>query len=412
MRILMLLFLPLASNAGSLSISFNDLPRLVNERNEHSKGAKSIADSAKVRTGHLFRSYMPSIALKAGQEQFSTGNRPDRSEPYGGVEARINVFNSGKDRLENMIRNEEFVSADAVATATVRDELAKARKIYWQLISQKEIITLFENAAAANDKYLGAANKRIKAGIATEVDRIEFEMAKVEIEQDLARARLQKQNLDRDLRALLALPDTIVIETVAVVDHQHEDQILRAVFDAQADPSLQTEKAESELADLQFRKARLEWLPSIDVIGSRSLHTFREREFEKQDDRWESVVGVQLSMQLVDGWNSQNESAAQKMRAEGLRKQHRQSANEFKSAFDGAKASLELNHQLIHNSEQIIEKGRRYMSRTLDEYRRGAKNSIDVLNASQRVFDLQRRYADLKKDYQLARTDLLKMLGQ
>lgn len=409
--LLFFLILPMVSQAETLKVNFDDLPKLVSEKNEHSKGAKEIAESAEERTDYLLRSYLPTVEAKVGQENFKTGSLAERSEPYGGVEARINVFNSGRDSLENQIRKEEHKAATATATHTYREELTKVRKVYWELVYQKEIIKLLQDAIKDNDKNLGAANTRIKAGIASQTDRLEFEMAKVELEQDLARAKLQQQNFERDFRALLNLSADTGIETVDFVNHQHEDGILKSAFDATKDPSIQTEQVQAKTAELQYKKDRSEWLPSVDVVGSHSLHTFREREFDDRDDRWESVIGVQLSMKLFDGWNSQSESASHRLRAEGLSKQARQSANELSSRFEGARAALQLNHELIHDSEAIIDKGRKYMTRSLDEYRRGVKNSLDILNASQRFFELQKRYADLRKDYQLARTELLKMLG-
>lgn len=411
MKYLIFLFLPWSASAESLKINFEDLPKLVSERNEHSKGAKDIAESAQERTGHLVRSYLPSVEAKVGQESFKTGSLSERSEPYGGIEARLNIFNSGRDNLENQIRKEEYKAAKSTAAHTLREELTKTRKTFWELVYQKELIKLLQDAIKDNGINLSAANTRIKAGIASETDRIEFEMSKVELEQDLARAKLLQQNLERDFKTLLNLSTEVTIETPNQVSHQHEDQILKSTFDAANDPSIQKEQVEAKSSELKYKKSRNEWLPSVDLVGSRSLHTFREREFEAQDDRWESVVGIQLSMKLFDGGNSQSESASNKLLAAGLTKQARQSANELTSRYQGAREALQLNHELIHDSEAIIQKGHKYMTRSLGEYRRGVKNSLDILNASQRFFELKKRYAELRKDYQLARTELLQLLG-
>jgi len=47
-----------------------------------------------------------------------------------------------------------------------------------------------------------------------------------------------------------------------------------------------------------------------------------------------------------------------------------------------------------------------------DEYRRGVKNSLDVLGASQRYLGFERQYAERRRDYQATKAELLSLLGR
>ncbi len=76
------------------------------------------------------------------------------------------------------------------------------------------------------------------------------------------------------------------------------------------------------------------------------------------------------------------------------------------------KEKLKANHELIHAADETLEKGTQYFKRTLDEYARGVKNSVDVLSASQKHIEFRVRTIELKREYLNAKTELLGLLGK
>lgn len=63
----------------------------------HSFGKTKEAEEA--RKGYLGRSFYPILTLELGQERFQTGTYETRSEPYGMLEARFNLFRGGRDEV-------------------------------------------------------------------------------------------------------------------------------------------------------------------------------------------------------------------------------------------------------------------------------------------------------------------------
>ncbi len=400
------------AHTQSVTLNFDSLPSLVAEKNNHAKGAELVAQAAEKQTGHLVRSYLPTVELKAGAEQFTTGQEGSRTEPFGGIEAKINLFRSGNDLLENKIRKEELKLAQAQASATYREELKKVRKAYWTLVFQRELISLLEQSIKENDRNLVSANKRIRAGIATESDRIEFEMSRVELEQDISRLKLSNENIQRELATLLGYPSQTKFDSLLTVTHEHDDEVFKAVLKTEDHPQLIPSRTQASIASLKKSQARRAWLPRLDLFGTHFLYTFREREYEDQANRWDTAVGVQLTMSLFDGGASRSQAAALALESSGFQREALQTRNELETRFEGARAELKLTHDLVHDSETTIKKSERYISRTLDEYKRGVKNSLDVLNASSRYFEIRRRFAELRRDYQLARADLMELVGK
>lgn len=400
------------SAATPIEVRFEDIPNLVGERNLHAQGAELLKRSAAAQRGHLGRSFYPSLSASLGTEKFKTGSQTDRSEPFGSLAARLNLYRGGRDRLQDDFFNAEFQSASADVDFTLSEEVKKARSLYWRLISEREIADLLKTALEENGKNLSTALTRIRAGAATETDRIEFEMYQIELEQDLARAKLAEDNSQRELIVVLGLPDDSKLQTPSNVDHAHSDAILSTPFAADRHPSIAMLTARSQAADNKASGFGRWWTPSLDLYAGYGLFTFREREHTPQSERFESVVGVQLTMALFDGLIEQNERRQKLLEAAGLQKESQQAAKELTARIDSARAALRLNHDLIHQSEEALKRAKLYLSRTLDEYRRGVKNSPDVLSASERNFAMKRRFAELRRDYQLARSELLALLGQ
>lgn len=406
-----LVLLTPAAHAESVALGFDQIPKLIRERNKHAQSAELLKESAEVGRGHLNRSFLPYLNGSIGAEAFRTGSRDVRREPYGQIELRANLFRGGRDSLEDKLADKRSEVANANAERTVRAEVRKARVVYWNLVSGREVARLLEAALDENEQNLKAALARIRAGAATDTDRIGFEMHRIELEQDLARLRLKGENDERDLVALLGLTEGARIETDRDVSHDHDDNLLSMKGDLTANPVLNGLRAQSEESDLKASQQARWWTPSIDVYANHGLHTFRSRDYDPQSERMESVVGVQMSFDFFDGYSRQVGRQQRNLEALSLQKELQQASQEISAETKGAQAELQLTHDLIHKSEDAIKQSKLYLTRTMEKYRRGVANSPEVLSAAERNFAMHRRFAELRRDYQLARSALLESFG-
>lgn len=398
-------------HAETLSIHFENIPQMVKERNQHSQGAELQKQSAEAMRGHFGRSYLPKISANVGSEKYKTGTQDDRSEPYGSISAKMNIFRGGKDKLQSEIIDAQVNAVSADSEKKLREEIKKARANYWMLVSTMEIRKLLEETIEENEKNLNSARSRIRAGAATVTDRIEFEMYKLELNQNLARLKLASKNAERELAILLGLPETTEIEVPLSVGHDHDDSLLGHSQNSNTNPTVSALMFQSNEALLHSSQLGRWWTPEIDVYAGYNLHTFREREYAPQDERYESVIGIQLSLDLLDGFSGRAEKKQKELLSLSLQKQSAQSSRELQAKVEAATAELKLTHELIHQSEEALNRSKIYLVRTLDEYRRGVKNSPDVLSASERNFATRRRFSELRRDYQLARCELMEILG-
>lgn len=402
----------LAQEAMPSRIEFEDLAVLVQKKNQHVEGAKFRLSAAEQRTGHIARSYLPVLDAQLGGERFNTGPFATQSQPFGSVEARWNLFRGGRDLLEERSRRAGVRASEAAYQQAYLEELSKARRAYWDLVYQRELLLMYREALNRTEQNLAAANKRVVAGLATETDRLEFEMYRTQLEQEIARVTLGGANAQRTLNVLLGRAENDPIETATFVPHQHDDAMLDASLAPESHRDVRALKANEEASRALKTQAYLWWTPSLDVYANYSLYTLRERDFEDRADRYETVGGVKLTFNLFDGLQSRAEAASLGMEAEGLSRQAAQTARELGAQFEGSKQQLRLMHDLIHSAERSVEQSSEYLKRTQSEYTRGVKNSPDVFSATEKYIDMKRRYAEIRRDYQLAKTDLLATLGK
>ena len=397
---------------SQFALSFDDLPKLVYERNDHAKAAQLHFEASRNREGYLGRSYLPHVEVGGGAEYFRTGDYSSTGQPFADVTAKVNIFRSGKDGLEESIREYQTQIARAEADTTVLAELTKARRLYWTLVYQREIEGLIEDAMKRNSDSLASTQKRLSAGMGTDTDRIEFEIQKTNLEQDLARVKLEKRNSERKLNVLLGLDSETALLIDGRVPHEHTDRLINEALHIDQHRESRMLAAQKEVSDLSRQIDSRWWAPAIDVYASYGLFTLREKEFENLSDRKEAVVGARLSFNLFDGGISASEADSKRALARSFELKATQSKKELGIFFQGLKDELKLIHELIHGAEKNVDQARSYLSGTFSEYRRGLKNSPDVVGANLRYIDTVKRSAELRRDYQFARVELLEVLGR
>ncbi len=400
------------ASSATIQVSFGDLARYVREKNPHVKAAESLTLGANRRTGYLFRSYLPAFSATGGYESFQTGPYRQLNQPYGGIEATVNLFRGGRDLLEESARQGASRFASAAEAESYLNKLTEARRNYLHLAYYREVIAILNETIAQNEKNLSAAHRRITSGVATETDRIEFEMYRIQIGQDLARMKLEEDSALKTLTVLLGESENLEIRVPSDALREHDESLLKASFDAKLHREVELDLSAKATAEARKKSAHRWWSPSVDAYGSYSLYTLRDRDYVSQRDRFEVVGGVRVTFELFDGLKSYAEGSALASEADAYEQRALQTERELKTRFERTRAQLGLAYDQARSAEASIEQGRKYLKRTLEEYGRGVKNSPDVLNATQKFMEWRRRATDLMRDYQLARVELLRILGR
>jgi outer membrane protein TolC len=356
--------------------------------------------------------FLPTLRAEAGAETFRREILPQRRDPYWGVTAELNLFRGGKDLLSRRAAGLDADFAKLSARQTYLDELTNTRIAYAELVYAESLKKVLSEAKLLNDKNLSAASRRINSGLATDTDRIEFEIKRQAIDQDLEATELEISQQKSTLSVLLGL------------DLHSEDAISwpenfeKISFDhAQISPhsvkplALQMETLESEKKNTESQIASRWWIPDVDLYGGYSLKTMRESDEYRLRDRQETVAGVRMSLTLFDGGESLRKNRYEARLAEAQSLRLAQSRRESEAELEVSLKTIQKNERLRQGAEDSAKSSKRYLTQTLFEYSRGAKNSPDVSSATDKYIESETRYLQIQKDYLLALSRLFSVLG-
>ncbi len=412
LQLLITLSVAAAQSESVINVSFEDLPKLIRERNRNVTGTAQFVGAAEVRTGHLLRSYLPTLKTAAGGEAFQTGPYSTMAQPYGEIEASINLYRGGKDLLEESIRTSHIQIAESNSKKIFLSELTEARKTYWTLVFMHEMIAELKEAVQQNEQNLAMANRRIERGLGTETDRLEFQIYHSQLEEEIESLQHGLKLVQIRFAALIGFDQDTQFKTIEKIIHEHDEAILATKYDPTTHPDVNFAKANYKIFSVQKSQANRWWTPSLDVYGGYFLYTLRDRDSLSQRDRFDLAGGIKLTFELFDGYQSKTNANSFALQAQGYEQLATQRARTAGAQVEVAKEDLKHDHDLIHWAEQRIIQGKKYLDRTRDEYNRGVKNSIDVLGAAQKYMAFKRQYAERRRDFQITKSGLLALIEQ
>jgi outer membrane protein len=402
----------LAQTSQAVEINSSLLKSLVETKNIRVEAAKLETEAALERKGSLLRSFLPSIELYGAQESFKIGKQDQKSQPLYGVEAKINIFNAGRDLLQSDIRDLQ-VQKKTFESARIESEvLEEVRNTYWEIIYFINKIELLNSTVKVNADNLKSAQRRISSGVATESDRVEFEMKSVDLSQELLESKLHLEIKIRHIAVLLGFDNSKELTFSEKLEHQHDYEM--ALAHNKKDHEFLYKETEIQSAVNQLSATQLNriWAPKLDAYASYNQFNEREKEFASAEDRTESRVGVRLSLSLGEAFESYKEAASLKKEALSAQKMSELKKKEIDIHVSNEMAELELLHGLVHAAEENIVRAEKYYKLTQSEYVRGVKNSPDVLGASEKLFEVKKKRIEIVRDFQMAKAHILSKIGK
>lgn len=409
--LVILIFLTI-QQAFAVEVNSASLKSLVESRNVHVEASKMEVEAAQSRKGSLLRSFLPSIELYAGQEKFKTGQLDEKNQPHYGVEARVNIFNGGRDWLNSDIRELEYQKKTFQKARVESEVLETVRNTYWEIIYLKEKTELLEKTIKLNADSLKSAERRISSGVATESDRMEFEMKAVELNQELSESKLKLESQKRSLAVLLGFDDYKEMIFSEKLEHEHDYEATLAHNRKDHSYLYKETELQAEVNRKEATQQNLSWIPKLDAYASYNQYNEREKDKPEAVDRKESVVGLRVSMSLGEVFDSYSEASALKKEALSAQKLADLQKKEIDIHVSTEMAELEFLHNQVHAAEENILRAEKYHKVAQSEYSRGVIGSPEFLTASEKLYEIRHKKIEIIKDFQVAKNHVLSKIGK
>lgn len=406
------LILPLSGQAAPKEIRSGELKTLLETKNERVLAKEKEKEAADFRRGHFLRSFLPKVELHGAMESFRKGPHGRKEQPAFGAEASLNLLNGGRDYLESERRALASERKGSERLAVIAEELDKAREAYWGILYLRDFTSLLEEAVKLNQSNLKSAERRIRSGVATQTDRVEFEMEEIDLKRELALSKLELESKKKTLSVLLGFDPGEELLFPEPLNHEHkwEDSLVHS-HEEHGFLVKPTELLAREQETLAKIEGRTYW-PKLEAYAAWNQFNEREEEFANARDRRESVVGLRVSLDLFDGFNASRESSALRAESAASAAEASYLNREIEIHIDNEIASLKLLHAQVHEAEENTKRASRYHELTQSEYSRGVKNSPDMLGASERLIGMRQKYLEMIRDFQIAKSHVLSKIGR
>lgn len=373
---------------------------------------KTDEKATAAKEDYLLRSFLPELTLVVGEEHFKVESINPKTEPYGYLEARFNLFKGGKDQLTSEIIKLKSGLSRTQTDLRAREELNKIRKIEFEIIFNNELLTILQREKNENLKIRGQANKRSASGLATRTDSLEFTIYDSELEETIESLKHENKILKIGLAPLVGI-ETEQLVFPTSLEHQHDEALLSRVESFKNHPKVVSLKSENEILLKERSIERRFWLPSVDIFGGHyNNYEMINKDYRERNRLNAEAVGIRLTFELFDGLKSSVEATSNQYKAEAKRLMAQYTERETEAKFNMLKEDLIHTHEVMHYVLDRIKKSKEYLKFTLNEYDRGIKNSLDVLTAMQKYYGYEKNYLEKKKEYQMIKADLLALVGE
>lgn len=285
---------------------------------------------------------------------------------------------------------------------------AQVKRAYTEVLYAQELVHLREEEVALLSQLKEAAQARVAAGLATdlEVGRTEIQLADAHSRLEIARrdflqaryALFRAIGLDPEAQRYdLVFPDTLRYVAVTIPQEEVLARLDRL-------PELRRQQARVHAARMTVRQARASLLPQLQLDLYPQDYGHGYRFFGVQ-------VGFSLPLGFLPGYRGRVQEAraqytTRQWELQDLRLQLKQQAEQAWHGYEAARIVVE------RYARQIRSRSHELLRRLRQGYRLGEVSLIELLDAQRLVLESEQRYYEALRDYYQQLIELERFLGR
>lgn len=395
------LLMLIAIQANALE-GIETLEKQIIDNNPALKSLENEIKASENMMGSSYAAYYPSFNAVAGLAEHTVDDPLDREKGYFGyLEGRLNLFNGFKDMAFINQKNIQFQLRKIQYTELKKNLTLKLTEVVSEMIYLHKLQNILATEEKITKEQKQMAAKKVASGLTSSVDYLEFELREEEL-------RIQQRQINQ--LHIEAHQKILQLYGTDVDDKAFENlafsklETLTEVRPLNLDGNVNVRKARLnlKLAQLATKEAKAGYLPTLDFIFSSGRITPSEDDLQLA----ESSYKLQLTIPLFSGFETSYRAKAAQAQTLAQRFEENQTSFDSMSLHNSlAEKTKELNDLYIINERKLIT-SQKYFDLTVAEYKRGIKNSPDLVGATERWFSSQKRKFELIKELELTKVKI------
>jgi outer membrane protein len=371
--------------------------------------------------------FLPSVDITASrsrnvnntyQKYFNDTERKGNNAVSNAIGTGVALTWTIFDGFDMFIQKKKLVELEAMGTTELRSAIentvAQVVVAYYNIAVQGRMADVYFEAVQLSSERKRFAKARIDVGSGSELSYLQ---SAVDLNTDSA-AYMQQlvyyENAKTLLNRILCrdLFTTFEVSSeIPLKDKLLYEQLWNLI--QEQNPDLLRARSNILITSLDTKSYKSVMYPRIDVnTGYNFNKSESEVGFMMLNRNLGFVMGISLSYNIFDGFNTRNNVAAAKIREESALTEFNQAELDIQSELLRVYNDYLTNLQLVKFESENRLLAMRNLNVAIEKYRIGAINDIDLRDTQQKLLDAETRYLNSQYRSKIAETELLRISGQ
>ena len=377
-----------------------NLEQQLSEKNKTLEALKNDLQAKENILKSSYSNYYPTLNAVGGWGENRVDDPDERDIGYFGyLDGRLNLFNGFKNVSISNQRKVEVKLSEIEYEQTkreLRQQLVEVTSEMIYLHKLQEILVEEEKVTKLQKSWAG---KKVAAGLTSSVDNLEFNLREDEIRiQQRQIDQLHKESHLRLVQLFGADVSDSDLNRLSFTDIRKLTEL--NPFAPEQNLANQKASLQTRLSELEKKSIKADFMPSVDFFYSFGRLTPSENTPLSFN---ESKYGLQVVIPLFTGFDTVYKSRFADSSISSSKARLNQTRVDSQSLFNSLAEKMKELSDLYDINERKLDASKKYFEMTVGEYKRGIKNSPDLVGATERWFSSQKRKYELLKELELTR---------
>lgn len=393
------IFLLLSALNVSAITGIDKLEAQLIERNPELQSLKHQVDANEKLYTSGRSAYYPTLNAVGGWAQNKTDELAAAQKGYVGyLEGRLNLFNGFKDH--SILRQREIdLKLSQIELETKQRELRLTlTEVASDMILLHKLQDVLEEEFNITQNQSKMAQKKVAAGLTGSVDNLEFNLRESEIQ--IEKNRIIQLHNEAHQKLIQLYGEDLADSHFANLSFSTVENLTNQTKELKMENNLEYQRADLKLARARYGKSEIkaDFSPKLDFL----LNVGRLTPSESNSLSYnESKYALLLTVPLFSGFDTYYKTKSASLQIASTEKLKTQKINDVQSAYTNLKTKAAELHQLYKINESKLINSQKYFDLTLGEYKRGIKNSPDLVSATERLFGAKKKKFEILKELEL-----------
>lgn len=399
-----LILVMLLSQKTNALVGLESLQSKLFQENQELSSLKQQVESKEALYSSTTSGFLPSVSAVGGWAQNKTDDLATIEKGnFGYIEAKYNLFNGFKDYS---VSNEKEINLKLAKIdleekqRTLRAELTEAVS---EIIYLHKLQNILEEETKTTQLQKQMAAKKVAAGLTGQVDNLEFDLRESEIEVE--KNQIDQLHNEAHQKLVKLFGKELTDSELEQIAFASIDELGKSSKELILENNLGYQKSNLNLSKSRTAKmeSRSDFLPKLDF----TMNVGRLTPTENTPIQFnENKYAITLTIPLFAGFDTYYKTRSANLDISAAEKSLTQKNSDVTSEFNILKAKTFELIKLYKINEIKLGNSQQYFDLTLGEYKRGVKNSPDLVSATERLYTSKKKKFEILKELEILKVKI------